>query len=271
MPEYSKLESNILRSISSVIGDTLTGLTGSEISKYLRDSGIADPYPGITKRDRIFEALNQKQEQDRCSNNVFAFLKKVMHPSNYTNNEGLLDQRRHHLNIQLAYIGWRMTEKGEIESVNAASTIDEAKERASHLRKKLQDRKIHSEVLTFCREELLKENYFHAVLEASKSIAERVREMSSLTEDGGDLIAKAFGLGANNQPKLAVNFLSNGSEISEHKGFANFLVGVFGMFRNVTAHAPKIKWAINEDDAVEALAVISFAHKKLDECYKTPW
>ncbi|MCA0235870.1 MAG: TIGR02391 family protein [Bacteroidetes bacterium] len=271
MVAYPKIESNILRAISALIGDTNSGLTGTEMTKYLRDSGIDDPSPGITKRDRLFDALHQKQEQDRCSNNVFAFIKKVMHPSNYANNEEMFDHRRHELNVQLAFVGWRVTEKGELESVVVAQTIDEAKERAGRLRKKLQERKIHSELLKYCREELLKENYFHAVLEASKSIAERVREMSSLTEDGGDLIAKAFGLGANNQPKLAVNFLSNGSEISEHKGFANFLVGVFGMFRNVTAHAPKIKWAINEDDAVEALAVISFAHKKLDECYKTPW
>lgn len=271
MSAYPKLESNILRSISSIIGDTNAGLTGSEISKYLRDSRIDDPCPGITKRDRVFEALNQRQEQERCSNNVFAFLKKVMHPSNYTNNESLFDQRRNELNIQLAYSGWQMTEKGELEQVTAASTINEAKERASHLRKKLQDRKIHSEMLKFCREELLKENYFHAVLEASKSIADRIRGLTNLTGDGADLVNKAFALGANNQPKLAINILSNGSEISEHKGFANFLVGIFGMFRNVTAHAPKIKWAINEDDAVDALAVISFAHKKLDDCHRTPW
>lgn len=271
MPAYPKIESNILRSISAVIGDTNSGLTGTEISKYLHDSGIDDPSPGITKRDRLFDALHQKQEQDRCSNNVFAFIKKVMHPSNYTNNEGLFDHRRHELNVQLAFIGWRITERGELEGITAAQTIDEARERAGRLRKKLQERKIHSELVKFCREELLKENYFHAVLEASKSIAERIRELASLTEDGGELINKAFGLGANNQPKLAFNILSSPSEVSEHKGFANFLIGVFGMFRNVTAHAPKIKWAINEDDAVEALAVISFAHKKLDDCHKTPW
>ncbi|MBC8205366.1 MAG: hypothetical protein H8E87_07635 [FCB group bacterium] len=45
---------------------------------------------------------------------------------------------------------------------------------------------------------------------------------------------------------LAINTLRTESEQSEYKGFAFFLKGIFGMFRNVTARAPKIKWAKNE-------------------------
>lgn len=38
------------------------------------------------------------------------------------------------------------------------------------------------------------------------------------------------------------------------------------MVRNVTAHTPKIKWIIEEDEAIDILTTISFLHKNLDNC-----
>jgi uncharacterized protein (TIGR02391 family) len=48
---------------------------------------------------------------------------------------------------------------------------------------------------------------------------------------------------------LAINSLSNDSEISEQKGFANLVRGTFGMFRNPTGHAARITWQMTEEDA----------------------
>ena len=45
----------------------------------------------------------------------------------------------------------------------------------------------------------------------------------------------------------------------------NLLKGVFGTFRNTTAHAPKITWEINELDALDILSMISLIHRKLDK------
>jgi hypothetical protein len=58
---------------------------------------------------------------------------------------------------------------------NSPATIDEAKVRANRLRSELERRHVHSDVLAFCRAELLQENYFHAVLEATKSVSEKIR------------------------------------------------------------------------------------------------
>ena len=69
-------------------------------------------------------------------------------------------------------------------------------------------------------------------------LADKIREKTGLLLDGADLVG-AFGLGQTNTPKLALNILQTESEQSEHKGFANLLKGMFGMFRNVTAHVPK--------------------------------
>jgi uncharacterized protein (TIGR02391 family) len=40
--------------------------------------------------------------------------------------------------------------------------------------------------------------------------------------------------------------------------------GMFGMFRNTTAHAPKITWAIDKDDAEEVFTLLSLVHKRID-------
>jgi hypothetical protein len=55
---------------------------------------------------------------------------------------------------------------------------------ASALRKALVERKVHADVLKFCRAELLVDNYFHAVFEATKSVAEKLRQKTGLGSDG---------------------------------------------------------------------------------------
>jgi len=66
---------------------------------------------------------------------------------------------------------------------------------ASALRKALVERKVHADVLNFCRAELLVDNYFHAVFEAAKSIAEKLRQKTGLGSDGSQLVDEALGIG----------------------------------------------------------------------------
>ena len=60
------------------------------------------------------------------------------------------------------------------------------------------------------------------------------------------------------------------TEQSEQKGFANLVKGVFGTFRNVTAHAPKITWPISEQDALDLLSLVSYIHRRLDTAADVP-
>jgi uncharacterized protein (TIGR02391 family) len=50
----------------------------------------------------------------------------------------------------------------------------------------------------------------------------------------------------------------------EQRGFMNLLKGLFGTFRNTAAHAPKITWKIDEQDALDILSLISLVHRRLD-------
>ena len=253
-----------LESICKILGDTNNGISGTEISKYLAETSIKDPQLNSTKWKRLYDALSTKQSEDRCSNNILAFIKYVLRPSRHIHRKEWFKNIRTELNYVLSFEGFELTESGDIRETDKVKTFSEAEERAQNLRKTLLDRKIHSDILTFCKAELLVDNYFHAVFEATKSIAEKIRIKTNLTADGSELVDQAFSY-KGKIPYLALNNLTTESHESEQKGFMNLLKGVFGTFRNTTAHAPKITWEVNEQDALDSLSMISLIHRKLDK------
>lgn len=111
----------------------------------------------------------------------------------------------------------------------------------------------------------MEKNYFHAVLEATKGLAQRIRELSGVQADGTNLIDKVFSI---ERPVLAFNCLRTETEKTEHKGFAALIKGCFSAIRNPLAHEPKILWD-GEDDAADYLTLISLLHRKLDNCFLT--
>ncbi len=259
-----------LQQICNVLGDTSSGLTGSEIGQLLARLHIDDPAPSLVKRDRVFEALSKRQQQDQCGNNVAGFIQTALDPVRYSRSLHLFESRRSELNVVLAFSGYQLGEDGKLRAQTAATTLSEAEERAGRLRAELLRRRVHSDVLAFCRAELLQSNYFHAVFEATKSVADKIRTKTGLTEDGSRLAELAFGLGDTGMPLLAFNSLQTDTKKSEHNGLMNLLKGMFGAFRNVTAHAPKISWPISEEDALDLLTIAFFLHRRLDGAVRTP-
>lgn len=269
MAAIPSLDDGQLEAICEVLGDTSGGLTGSEIGRYLNECGILDPLPNHTKRYRLYEALRAKQRQDGCSNNVFAFIKKVMNPVLYHSDPDYYATFRSRLNRPLAFSGYQVNERGGLVPVTAARTLSEAEQRADKLQSELRRRQVHADVLKFCRAELVQENYFHAVLEATKSVSEKIREKSGLTGDAGELANRAFSLGQAGIPFLAFNSLRTDTERSEQSGLMNLFIGMFGVFRNVTAHGPRINWNISEQDALDLLTMVSLLHRRLDTVVAT--
>lgn len=269
MNEIPPFKAEELESISKILGNTETGLTGSEIGHILQKCNIEDIDPTNTKWKRLYNALVKMQNEKRYGNHVVAFIHKALRPVLHAESEGYYEFKREELNKILAFSGLNLGEDGEIKKIKKAHTISEAEERANKLKTKLNQRDVHVDILNFCKAELLNENYFHAVLEATKSVANKIRILSSLTNDGGELAKDAFSLGKLGKPILAINSLSTDTEKSEQKGFMNLLIGLFGTFRNPTAHAEKIYWPINEKDALDILSLLSLVHRKLDNIRKT--
>lgn len=253
----------VLQSICDIFGDTEHGLSGSVIGRYLCECNIVDLLPSHTKRLRLFEALKARQAADNCGNNVASFIQYSMNPVRYHNNREWYEDTRSKLNNVLAFSGFELGDNGKLRQVERVETHSQAIARASKLRECLLLRKVHSDVLRYCREELLVDNYFHSVFEATKSVADKIRNLTGLSSDGADLVDEAFSFKLA-VPHLAFSSLRTESEQSEQRGFMNLLKGLFGTFRNTTAHAPKITWNIEEQDALDILSLVSLIHRRLD-------
>jgi uncharacterized protein (TIGR02391 family) len=190
------------------------------------------------------------------------FIRQAMKPARYTKNPHQFEPRRSNLNLALSFAGLAVDVTGRIISVTKASTLTEAARRAEELQADLRTRGVHPDVLRFCRAELVADNYFHAVLEATKSIADKLRSKTGLTDDGSELVDKAL---TGNSPLISINSLSSKSEKSEQSGFANLVKGTFGMFRNTTAHEARILWNMSKEDAEDLLTLASLIHRRLDD------
>lgn len=266
-PSFSRSH---LDSICQVLAATEGGLTNAEIGSFLHALGIDDPAAGITKWRRLVAAFDARQRVDRCSNKVIEFILETMKPVRFAGRPEVFEARRNTLNHVLVFSGLEVGTDGQLRQRTAARTLSEAEERAGRLRAELLKRSVHSDVLQFCRAELLQNNHFHAVLEATKSVSQKMRDKTGLTGDGGELAELALSLGKTGMPFLAFNSLQTDSERSEQKGLKNLMVGFFGTFRNTTAHAPKISWSMSEQDALDLLTMASFLHRRLDTAARTP-
>lgn len=268
MAKIEKFPLNSLESICNILADTSSGLTGTEIGKYLSRCGIPD---GITstKRIRLYEDLSAKQKQDDCANSVILFIQTVMDPVNHTSSRTWFDTTRATLNKVLAFSGLELGEDGKCNSARKARTLTQAEQRAEKLQRMLRDRGVHPDVLKYCQARLLEDNYFHAILEASKSVSEKIRQRTGLVEDGAALVDKAFGF-RSVTPFLAFSMLTTETQRSEQTGLMSLMKGIISAFRNPTAHEAQIKWSVSEQDAMDLLIMVSFLHRRIDEAYRTP-
>mgnify|MGYP003880667111 CR=1 FL=1 len=213
----------------------------------------------------MYTIFLESQRQHRCANHVIGFVQSFLTPARFVGRSEEFENHRRELNTILAFAGLEYGNDGQFRRVEAARTLDEAEARVRTIRSKFQGRRIHPEVLKYCRAELLQDNYFHAVFEAAKGLAQRIRDMANVDGDGAALVDHVFSV---ERPLLAFNTLRTETEKSEHKGYAALLKGCFAAVRNPLAHKPKLLWQ-GEDDAADHLSLISLLHRKLDGCVGT--
>lgn len=265
MERVESFDSQHLEAACRVLADTERGLNGSQIERLLQEIKVEDVSPELTKWKRLFNALAGAQNKHNVGNHLIMFINRAMNPVSYARYKDAFDWRRSELNVVLAFSGFQVREDGKVARSSKETTLKGARARAGRLQAALEGRSVHPEVLKYCRAELLEENYFHAVLEATKGVAQRIRDMSGLGSDGADLVNAAF---SSKAPVLTFGPLETETEKSEQRGLSNLLIGLFGAIRNPVAHAPKISWSMSELDALDVMTLISFIHRKLDGAVK---
>ena len=116
-------------------------------------------------------------------------------------------------------------------------------------------------MLTYCRPELLRKDYYEAVFEAIKGLGSRLRQLTGVDGDGYALVEDAM---AGSTPRIRLNALQTRTQRDEQRGVANLTKGLFSAFRNPAAHEPRIEWTLSEQDALDVLGTLSMIHRRLD-------
>lgn len=263
---YRPWRASTLEAVARILGQTDGGLSNSEIDRLLARCGLPDPGSG-TKWKRIATALEQAQQADGSCQPAVNIITASMSPQTYIGNQRLFADRRDRLNEVLVFEGLKVTDEGKVAKGPLAKTLSEAAAHAGTLRLELERRGTHVQVLRYCTTELLERNTFHAMLEATKSVAARLREMTGFGLDGAALAREAF-LG--DSPKVAVTPPTTETDKGEQRAFGNLVIGVFGLFRNPHAHDPRIDRAVADDDLLDGLTILSMIHRRLDRASVMP-
>ena len=262
MSAIACLSDGQIEGIAQLLGDCGTG---SEITRTFDSCGILDRSGESTKWKRLYYVFLDLQKQDGCANRVLDYIRSFLSPVRFVGRKGEFIEYLSSLNEYLSFSGIEFGADGNYRRQQVARTLDEAEQRVQRIRSKFKDRLLHPEVLKYCRTELMQDNYFHAVFEATKGLAQRIRDISGYQADGAVLVDRVFSI---DRPLLAINSLRTETEKSQHRGLAALLKGCFGAIRNPLAHEPRILWS-GEDDAADYLSLISLLHRKLDDCVPT--
>ena len=160
-------------------------------------------------------------------------------------------------------MGLQVLPDGRVAKAKRASTDTEALARSERLYRILEQRGAHVAVLAYCREDLMRKDYYEAVFEAIKGLAARIRSETGVDADGYALIEKTM---VGSAPTLRINDGRTRTEQDEQLGVANLAKGLFSAFRNPAAHEPKLHWTMSELDALDVMGTLSMIHRRLDRC-----
>jgi uncharacterized protein (TIGR02391 family) len=256
------------KGVSDILGQTgHPGLTNPEIDGLLGMVRVSEREPGANKRDSLYRTLHNTQVRQGCGNVLAAFVARAMAPSRYHDEPNRRTDLVDQLDQFLVHYGYNISPDGKLRRGAKARDLSEAAELAGRLHTELRRRDTHAELFRYCAEEFVTRSLFHAISEAAKSIPARVRHLSRLTGDGSVLYDGALGT-SQTRPVVYINDFVTDSDISEHRGFKNLLLGIHGHFRNPRAHRNRIDVAESMIDFYDAFGLFSYAHRRLDAARK---
>ncbi|MET1250158.1 TIGR02391 family protein [Sporolactobacillus sp. STCC-11] len=263
------IDSICIEKLSKILGELTTG---SKITKLFNKHKMIDHDTQAgrpilsTKWKRLNASINQEYRDHSSDQPLFIVIEDIMNPVNYINETNTVwYDNREKINRILIFYGYELNDRGNIQQVKAAESFTEAKKRCDYLKERLDYFTIHEDVLRYCRPELLQNNYFHAIFEASKGVLDRLRMMTTSTKDGNSLVNEAFNL-----KSLSIiikdNNLESQNDRNEYFGLKSLLNTICYTYRNPRAHSPKLYNDSSERDAITAFIIMSLAHTQLDNC-----
>jgi uncharacterized protein (TIGR02391 family) len=258
MTPTAPFDAAVVEGVARTIGESFTG---SALTNLLHQVRLPDPGAAHTKWRRVAQAISDAQATRRSGKPLLNLLVAVAAPARWTADRRGYEDMLRSLNVTLAFAGLEVRDDGQVHRQKTAKTLDDVAHLTKRMRHELERRGGHPEVFKYCTEALLAEDCFSAVFESVKGLAERVRQMAGVQTDGSKLIQDAFEGAA---PRILFNTWETASERDEQKGLASLMKGVIWAFRNPPAHAPRILWHIDTEDALDLLTTMSLLHRRLD-------
>lgn len=248
-----------LEGVCRIIGDLYSG---SVLTRIIAEVPLNDdPGEGVTKWRRLAHAVSSHQSRHGNGKALIKLVTVAMSPDRTLDIKVKADIARDELTQLLALSGYKVRSDGKVGSVDRATTDTDALNRTNHLRSLLELRGTHPDVVTYCRPDLLRTDFYEAVFEAIKGLGSRLRKMTGIDEDGYKLVEQSM---AGPNPVLLINQCRTRTERNEQLGIANLAKGLFSAFRNPAAHDPSIQWSMTEQDALDVLGTLSLVHRRLD-------
>lgn len=257
-PAFTEAVCNVLAATDA------PALSTSEIGSVLRTVNVPILDEGPNKRTRLLTTLHNTQVRRGSGKTLIAFINAAMSPTRYVTDPLRWEQLRAQLNAVLVLHGLKVNDQGKLARGPAASTLSEAAQLSGELLSELRRRGCHALLLRYCSEELIQQSLFHAVSEAAKSISDRIRRHTGLAGDGAALYDQVFG-SQNLAPLIQINGFTTESEVSEHRGFKNLLIGIHGHYRNPRAHRTRLGSTEVREDFMDAFGLFSYVHRRLDQ------
>lgn len=235
-----------------------------ELRMYDMDANKSSYISSSSKWMRIANAVIDYQNTQNSNLGLRQIIEYIFAPANFINKaDKNWFEATTSVNRILQFNGLKVNDSGKVVATVESKTYSEGTKRFNSLKLRLENLQIHQEILALCRPEILDKNYFHLILEASKSVLNKVRSISCLHEDGNTLIENCFN---DKRPVVVINKLVTDTERSEYNGLKFLLKAIVCLYRNPKAHELKAYSVDSEDDTVTALLLMSQAHKLLDKC-----
>lgn len=261
------IDTQFVDTISKILSDYVSH---SEITRMGEVLGYSqnDQNSGLNKHYRVHNIMSDILNKTQDKSNIKLVIEYICNPLRYIDKVSDFENLRLKLNVVLSLKGLTISDNGHVVITTASKTLVEAKKRFESLDHMLRTLNVHPNVLKFCTQELLQENYFHAVFEASKGIFHRIRLLTGSSLDSASLIDQCFKI---KEPVMIINGnkLQTLDEQSEYKGLKNLLLTIAHLYRNSKAHKLKYYNPDSVHDALTALTLMSLAHNLLDNCTNT--
>ncbi len=249
-----------LEDIARAIGDAYTG---SQLPKFLRDSGIPSEFiqapPTGSKWEYVMAVLEHLHDggsdaRRALRNFIGRWLINKLHT-------WPRDDARQRIIASLAQQGWHIRDEtlviGEQQTAHPGALLPLGRdERIAAL---------HATVREVTDRYLDSGHMEVAIFEAFKALNNRVKAMTGLEADGTDLMAKAFN---DDNPPIRLADLSTESGRNIQAGFRFLFMGAVRGIRNPDAH--ELFQPLGEEEALERLGFASMLMRRLDEAMGTP-